>query len=289
MALPSVQPANVGDKVQLDELMLAMDMVDTLRHQEDLVARELDHEVRDSELRIRLREIYASQGLDVSEAALDSGIRALREDRFVYRAPKPSFALRMAGLYVDRGKWARRGLVVGVLGGGGYLGADVYQDMQAGAAARTVERARTELVERVRAAEQGLADQASRHERLQREFAAIGRNAASEIATAHAALSNRANSGLAQAGEVLRLAAATRAPAVSNEVEPGAQKPAVDAFAASRSELTARADTLLDGAESDLELLGRLRGMAPRIAALRSAEGEFSPRSVARCRQSGCG
>lgn len=47
----------------LDELMLAMDVVDTLRHQDNLVARELDESRREAELIARLRQIYESQGL----------------------------------------------------------------------------------------------------------------------------------------------------------------------------------------------------------------------------------
>ena len=42
----------------LDEIMIAMDVVDTLRHREELVRRELDDEGREAELIARLREIY---------------------------------------------------------------------------------------------------------------------------------------------------------------------------------------------------------------------------------------
>ena len=49
----------------LDEVMLAMDVVDTLRHSENLVARELGEEDRASALMERLREVYRQQGIDV--------------------------------------------------------------------------------------------------------------------------------------------------------------------------------------------------------------------------------
>ena len=47
----------------LDELMLAMDVVDTLRHQDTLVARELNESEREAELLARLRQIYRGQGI----------------------------------------------------------------------------------------------------------------------------------------------------------------------------------------------------------------------------------
>ncbi len=42
-------------KAKLDDLMLAMDVVDTLRHQEKLIERELGQEARDTALKTRLR------------------------------------------------------------------------------------------------------------------------------------------------------------------------------------------------------------------------------------------
>ena len=54
----------------LDEVMLAMDVVDTLRHQDDIVAREMDEGRRETELLERLRSIYKSQGIEVPDALL---------------------------------------------------------------------------------------------------------------------------------------------------------------------------------------------------------------------------
>lgn len=90
----------------LDDVLLAMDVVDTLRHREQMVDRELDSEARESELISRLKEIYAAQGIDVPERILKDGVKALEEDRFVYRPPADSFAVRLARLYVTRGRWA---------------------------------------------------------------------------------------------------------------------------------------------------------------------------------------
>jgi len=59
--------------------MLAMDVVDTLRHRQQLVDRELDAEARRERLVEKLREIYASQGLNVTDEMLEEGVRALEE------------------------------------------------------------------------------------------------------------------------------------------------------------------------------------------------------------------
>lgn len=88
----------------LDELMLAMDVVDTIRHRELLVERELGQGERDAALRERLREIYKSQGIEVTDAIIDQGIKALRESRFVYTPPPPSLGRSLAMLWIYRGR-----------------------------------------------------------------------------------------------------------------------------------------------------------------------------------------
>ncbi|MFO1419285.1 MAG: DUF6384 family protein [Methylotetracoccus sp.] len=91
----------------LDDLMLAMDVVDTLRHAERLVERELSSEQRDAQLRERLREIYRSQGIDVPDRVLNEGIAALQQDRFVYHPPGPSLQRTLAMIWVRRATWGK--------------------------------------------------------------------------------------------------------------------------------------------------------------------------------------
>jgi hypothetical protein len=91
----------------LDELMLAMDVVDTIRHRDLLVERELGQTTRDDELRKRLREIYKSQGIEVTDRILDEGIKALKESRFVYTPPVPGLSRTLALM------WVRRGAIIG--------------------------------------------------------------------------------------------------------------------------------------------------------------------------------
>jgi hypothetical protein len=96
-----------GTENPLDEVMLAMDVVDTLRHRERVVERALATDEQDKQLVVRLREIYAGQGIEVSEQVLERGVQDLRADRFVYTPAPPSFGRNLARLYVSRGRWGK--------------------------------------------------------------------------------------------------------------------------------------------------------------------------------------
>ena len=107
-------PAKAGGKPPLDEVMLAMDVVDTLRRRERLVKRELDATGREEDLKERLRKIYHAQGIEVPDRILEEGVAALKEDRFVYQPPTGGLGVRLARLYVRRGRWGK--WVVGGVG-----------------------------------------------------------------------------------------------------------------------------------------------------------------------------
>lgn len=96
-----------GAKPPLDEVMLAMDVVDTLRRRERLVKRELDAAGRAEDLKERLRRIYQAQGIEVPDHVLSEGVAALKEDRFVYQPPSGGLDVRLARLYVSRGRWGK--------------------------------------------------------------------------------------------------------------------------------------------------------------------------------------
>ncbi|MCF6235717.1 MAG: DUF6384 family protein [Gammaproteobacteria bacterium] len=99
--------ASITKKVPLEDLMAAMDVVDTLRHQQLLVDRELDADTRRERLIKKLRGIYQAQGLDISDQVLAEGVRAMEEDRFEYSPPEASFMSRLATIYVNRDKWLK--------------------------------------------------------------------------------------------------------------------------------------------------------------------------------------
>ncbi|MBA5777712.1 hypothetical protein H2509_11310 [Stappia sp. F7233] len=93
----------------LDDLMMAMDVVDTLRHDEAIAIKELAGEERDKALIERLREIYVSQGIEVPDRILREGVEGLKENRFLYTPPAAGFSRSLALVYVRRhvwGKWA---------------------------------------------------------------------------------------------------------------------------------------------------------------------------------------
>lgn len=94
-----------AQKQTLDEVLIAMDVVDTLRHRDVILQKELDQEGREQQLIARLREIYTAQGIEVTDDVLLQGVRALEEQRFHYKPPAPSLSVRLAKLYVSRRHW----------------------------------------------------------------------------------------------------------------------------------------------------------------------------------------
>lgn len=107
--------AATAEKAPLDDVMMAMDVVDTLRHNQDLVARELAGVDRETQLIDKLRELYHQQGIEVPDAILKEGVAALAESRFVYTPPKPSLGVTLARIYVSRGRWMRPLLAIAAI------------------------------------------------------------------------------------------------------------------------------------------------------------------------------
>src|SRR5215813_6653391 len=109
-------PAVTTDEPRkLDDVLLAMDVVDTLRHRESMVDQELNAEAREQQLVARLKEIYGAQGINVPEKILKDGVKALDEQRFAYKPPADSFSVRLAKIYINRGRWAPVAAVLAVL------------------------------------------------------------------------------------------------------------------------------------------------------------------------------
>jgi hypothetical protein len=100
-------PVSPGAKQPLDDIMLAMDVVDTLRRRERLVQHELDELGREEDLKERLRKIYKAQGIDVPDHVIEQGVAALREERFVYKPPPPGLRSKLALWYVRRDRWGK--------------------------------------------------------------------------------------------------------------------------------------------------------------------------------------
>jgi Family of unknown function (DUF6384) len=126
----------------LDDVMLAMDVVDNLRHADKLVERELGTEERDRQLKERLRKLYAAQGIEVPDHILDEGVAALHEDRFVYRPKAAGLGRSLALLWVRRGRWLKAlAVVIGILAlivGGWYFGVRLPAERQVAEQAREI-------------------------------------------------------------------------------------------------------------------------------------------------------
>ena len=103
----SPAPTTGSHEAPLEDLMVAMDVVDTIRHRQLIVERELDAAGRRERLVERLREIYSAQGIEVTDAALEAGVDALEEERFGYTPTPRSFAASLARIYVRRERWFR--------------------------------------------------------------------------------------------------------------------------------------------------------------------------------------
>jgi hypothetical protein len=131
-------------KAPLDDVMLSMDVVDTLRQQERIAERELNDETRRAQLIERLRQIYHGQGIEVPDRIIEEGVKALDEQRFVYTPPRASLGVTMAKLYVTRmlwGRWLGSGLAALALM---WIG---WQAFYVWPRAQEAQRARIELTE----------------------------------------------------------------------------------------------------------------------------------------------
>jgi Family of unknown function (DUF6384) len=129
-------PPRAGEVVPkpttLDDVMIAMDVVDTVRHREDLVRRELNDVGREAELIERLKEIYRQQGIEVPDHVLAEGVKALKESRFTYTPPPAGWKRSLLTLWAVREKYqkiASVGLVL-LLGSCGYQYATVTRPAQ---------------------------------------------------------------------------------------------------------------------------------------------------------------
>lgn len=113
----SVETPSKNQELPLDEVMLAMDVVDTLRHRQDLVARELDEDQKEARLIEKLRAVYKQQGIEVPDHILAEGVAALAESRFAYTPPRGGLNIVLARLYVSRRSWGKwvLGVVVAAL------------------------------------------------------------------------------------------------------------------------------------------------------------------------------
>ncbi len=93
--------------IPLSDVMLAMDIADTIRHRERVVEKELSAEEREKALFEKVKATYASQGIEVSDATIQEAIEAIEDERFAYKPPKASLFTKFAHAYINRKKWGK--------------------------------------------------------------------------------------------------------------------------------------------------------------------------------------
>lgn len=252
-------------KFELDEVMLAMDVVDTLRHQRSLVERELQSEDRERELIEKLKKTYADQGLTVSEEVIAQGVRALHEERFAYQPPPKGLKTSLARLYVHRGRWAKGVIIVAAALAAVWAGYRLLYVLPA-------ERGRTELA-------RGLAGRADAQRertgalraRLDRTGQALQKALASvSDQPAIRRLADRVRQGLAAADE--RLDALEKLPPVGG-IDAGGlaeKSEAAQRRLAERNERLDLAQKDLDAAQTGIETILSLKDEAAGIETLRA-------------------
>lgn len=122
---PAHQPV---PSAALDEVLLTMDAVDAIRHEQASVARDMSADERRAELVRRVGAQYAAQGIEVSDAVIEGAIRAQEAQRYVFVPPAGGLRIRLARLYATRSRWARKAAIGGfaVLGLGAIPGIAAY-------------------------------------------------------------------------------------------------------------------------------------------------------------------
>jgi hypothetical protein len=91
--------AATAGPAELTDAMLAVDVANTVRRSGEAIGGPA------GDLRGSLRGLYRQQGIDISDAALDTGLAAAADGRFGYKPPARGLGVRLARLYVVRDRW----------------------------------------------------------------------------------------------------------------------------------------------------------------------------------------
>ena len=155
-------PEPESAELELERTFELMDVVDEIRRRRRRVEEHLELSDREA-IKQHLIERYAAMGHAADPRLLDEAIDRVLANANRFRPPVPGLQLRLARLYVRRGKISRRLAVplvaLAVIAGGGGLLAGRINDIWYGRHERAVERQVLELAERA-------AEVAARYERL---------------------------------------------------------------------------------------------------------------------------
>jgi len=255
-------------KIELSEVMIAMDVVDTLRHQRSLVERELHAEDREAELIEKLRKIYAGQGLEVSDGVIAEGVKAMREERFAYRPPPGGVNTTLARLYVNRGRWAKRALWLLIIVAAVWAG---YRYLYVMPAERGRSRLVQELKSQVAGQKERIVTLTERINGLTGELEAALQSVPASVLPASRRLSDGARQSLASAARELG-AAEKLGPAAG--IDPNN----LETYATKIQRRLAEQKGIIDRAQNDLEsvqtAIGSIRSLGTDFKDLESLHAE---------------
>ena len=93
-------------QVSLREQLGALAVIDDMRHRDMMVQEHLDLPKRRAEVILRVREFYATRGVDVDDATIEQGVKAYFDRRLTFEAPGLTpMQERLARWYITRDRW----------------------------------------------------------------------------------------------------------------------------------------------------------------------------------------
>lgn len=268
-----------SDKAPLDEVMMAMDVVDTLRHQQLLVDRELNSSEREQKLIERLRQLYASQGIDVPDSILAEGVKALEEDRFTYQPPPHGLQTRLARLYINRGRWGKRlgilATALVVLWGGWYMVVKAPEN-------RRVSSLAGDFNSQAQLATTTLQQAKDKLQRLRAALEAPAHKVSAELATTIAQARERASGSLDEAALLIRSVEEMNPLRQLDRESYQQQVAAMEKRLQQRQDIIGKAEAELNQAETIIDNLATLANLPAELAAERDAV-----KQIARVKEAG--
>ncbi|HFD86288.1 MAG TPA: hypothetical protein ENJ35_01280, partial [Gammaproteobacteria bacterium] len=250
------------NKIAMDDIMLTMDVVDTLRRRQALVDHELDADARDEALVEKVKSIYAAQGIDVTDEAIAAGVQALKDQRFAYTPPPPGFKTRLARMYVNRGTWGKRaGIAVAALlaGWGIHFGTVTLPQKNA---AKTEAAELNQRIDKTRLSIDVTQD---RLKRLIAQLKEQPKATSPALKNAVDATTKDATTALSKANQLL---ASARKFGRIESVAPAtdaAEKTRTSQLLAQQQTLLKQADSQLDKAENSISLLAKMEHLPQKL------------------------
>ncbi|MEN7342926.1 MAG: DUF6384 family protein [Pseudomonadota bacterium] len=197
MSEPLSNASSDQHDVALSDVMLAMDVVDMLRHEDKIVARAMNETAREQALIERVKKAYAAQGIAVSDEMIANGVAALKEQEYAYEPAPPGLKSRLLMAWINRRRITGGLGVVAALAtliAGGWYGFVEYPEK------REREALASELSNAVIAGKSDIDLLLERRARLEKQWQTVSKQRPeNELALAFDQMGSRIESGLATA------------------------------------------------------------------------------------------